>query len=66
MFHTLNELVHHYMLQADGLCCRLTVPATKPVNKPTTQDEEHEIERSSIEFLKCLIVGQFGETWKGR
>ena len=53
-------------MKANGLCCRLTVPITKPVDKPTTQDEEHEIERSTIEFLKCLTAGEFGETWKGR
>ena len=62
-FNSLNELVHHYMLQADGLCCALTVPITKPVNVPTTQDK-WEIERSSIEFLKCLTAGEFGETWE--
>ena len=64
IFHSLNELVHHYMLQADGLPCSLTVPLTKPVNRPTTQDEEWEIERLSIKFLKCLNAGEFGETWE--
>ena len=64
MFHSLNKLVHHYMLlQAGSLPCTLTVPLTKPVNKPTTQDI-WEIERSSIEFLKCLTTGEFGEIWK--
>ena len=62
MFDSLNELVHHYMLQADGLCCSLTVPVTKPVNIPTTQDM-WETERSSIEFVKCLTAGEFGEIW---
>ena len=62
-FNSLNELVHHYMLQADGLCCSLTVPLTKPVNIPTTQDM-WEIERSTIKFLKCLTAGEFGETWE--
>ena len=66
MFRTLNELVHHYMLEADGLCCALTVPLTKPVDTPITQDEENEIQKSSIEFVKCLTVGEFGETWKCR
>ena len=63
MFRSLHELVCHHMLQADGLCCALTVPVTKPVNIPTTQDK-WEIKRSSIEFLKCLTAGEFGETWK--
>ena len=60
---SLNELVHHYMLQTGHLSCTLKVPVTKPVNIPTTQDK-WEIERSSIEFLKCLTAGEFGETWK--
>ena len=60
---SLNELVHYYMLQIGHLSCRLSVPVTKPVNIPTTQDK-WEIERSSIEFLKCLTAGEFGETWK--
>ena len=63
MFDSLNELVHYYMLQADSLCCSLTVPVTKPVNTPTTQDK-WEIERSSIKILKCLTAGEFGEIWK--
>ena len=66
MFDSLNKLVHHYMLQAGCLPCTLIVPITKPVNIPTTQDEEWEIERSSIKFLKCLTVGEFGEIWEGR
>ena len=45
MFCSLHKLVHHYMLQADGLLCTLTVPVTKPVNIPTTQDEEWELQR---------------------
>ena len=48
------------MLEADGL---LTVPITKPVNIPTTQDM-WEIERSSIKILECLTAGRFGETWE--
>ena len=65
MFCSLHKLVHHYMLQADGLPCTLTVPVTKPVNIPTTQDEEWEIaERPSIKLSKCLTAGEFGETWK--
>ena len=63
MFDSFNELVHHYMLQADGLPCSLTVPLTKPVNKPTTQDK-WETERSSVKFLKCLTAGEFGEIWE--
>ena len=64
-FNSLNELVHFYMLQAGYMNCTLTVPITKPVNIPTSQDM-WEIERSSIEFSKLLTAGIFGETWEGR
>ena len=43
----------------------LTVPVTKPVNIPTTQDM-WEIERSSIKILECLTAGRFGETWEAK
>ena len=64
-FKSLNELVHHYMLEADGLCCELTVPLTKPVNIPITQDM-WEIEKSSTKFLKCSTAGEFGEIWEAK
>ena len=60
---SLNELVHHYMLQTGHLSCTLKVPVTKPVNILTTHDM-WEIERPLIEFLKCLTAGEFGETWE--
>ena len=66
MFDSLHELVNHYMLQADGLCCRLTFPVTKPVNihVPIIEDEEWEVvERPSFKLSK-LTAGEFGETWK--
>ena len=53
-------------MQDDGLHCTLTVPITKPVNIQNTQDEEWEIERSTMKFLECTTAGEFGETWKGR
>ena len=65
MFDSLHDLVHHHMLQADVLPCTLTVPVTKPVNIPTTQDDGWEIAvRPSIKLSKCLTAGEFGETWK--
>ena len=65
MFDSLHKLVRHHMLQADGLCCSLTVPVTKPVNTPIIQDKEWEIAESpSFKLLKCLYAGEFGEIWK--
>ena len=53
------------MMKADGLKCSLTVPVLKQPNIPIAVNKELEINKSSIKFLKCMSVGQFGETWKG-
>ncbi|XP_019860990.1 PREDICTED: tyrosine-protein kinase SRK3-like [Amphimedon queenslandica] len=64
-FDSLNDLVHHYMMKADGLKCSLTVPIPKQVNRPIAMNKEWEINKSSIKFEQCISVGQIGETWKG-
>ena len=51
----------HYVVDADGLCCRLTVVCPKPNNKK----DEWEIKRSSIRLTKQLQAGEFGEMSKG-
>ena len=61
MCQSLEELVRHYSVDADGLCCRLTVVCPEPNH---TKDEL-EIERSSIQLTKQLKAGEFGEMWKG-
>ena len=65
MFDSLNDLVHHYMMKADGLHCSLTVPIPKQVNTPIEMNKELKIIKSSIEFSNCINCGQFGETWNG-
>ncbi|XP_011407175.2 PREDICTED: tyrosine-protein kinase STK-like [Amphimedon queenslandica] len=64
-FVSLNDLVHHYMMKADGLTCSLTVPIPKQVNIPIAMNKELEINELDIEFEQCINAGQFGETWKG-
>ncbi|XP_019856456.1 PREDICTED: uncharacterized protein LOC100638399 [Amphimedon queenslandica] len=64
-FDSLNDLVHHYMTEAHGLPCSLTVPIPKHVNKPIAINKELEINKMAIKFLKCMHAGHFGETWKG-
>ena len=51
----------HYSVDADGLCCRLTVVCPKPNNAR----DEQEIERSSIRLTKQQQAGEFGEMWEG-
>ena len=53
--------MRHYSLDADGLCCRLTVVCPEPNH---TKDEL-EIERSSVLLTKQLKAGEFGEMWEG-
>ncbi|XP_005409816.1 PREDICTED: tyrosine-protein kinase FRK isoform X2 [Chinchilla lanigera] len=69
-FSTLNEFVRYYSTTRDGLCVRLGKPCLK-VQVPTTFDlsyktvDHWEIDRSSIQLLKRLGSGQFGEVWEG-
>ncbi|XP_019856459.1 PREDICTED: tyrosine-protein kinase SRK3-like [Amphimedon queenslandica] len=63
-FDSLNDLVHHYMMKADGLASSLTVPIPKQANTPIAMNKEWEIKKSKITFFKCIHVGKFGETWK--
>ncbi|XP_054474094.1 tyrosine-protein kinase SRK2 [Anoplopoma fimbria] len=69
-FQTLEELVEHYSMQADGLCVRLGEPC-KNMEAPQTHGlsyktvDQWEIERSSIKMLKKLGAGQFGEVFEG-
>ena len=64
-FDSLNDLVHHYMMKANGLHCSLTVPIPKQVNTPIAINKELEINKSSIKFSKYISAEQFGETWEG-
>ena len=61
MCNSLEELVGHYSVDADGLCCRLTVVCPKFEKLK----DEWEIERSSIQITKQLQAGEFGKMWEG-
>uniref|UniRef100_H0VXM2 non-specific protein-tyrosine kinase n=1 Tax=Cavia porcellus TaxID=10141 RepID=H0VXM2_CAVPO len=58
-FSTLNEFVSYYSTISDGLCVRLGKPCLK-VNYVLTV-----FDRSSVQLLKRLGTGQFGEVWEG-
>ncbi|KAM7294198.1 tyrosine-protein kinase SRK3 [Ixodes scapularis] len=68
-FATLQELVSYYMEGANGLCHKLTIACPKP--KPVVWDlspetrDEWEIPRSSVQLIRKLGSGNFGEVWYG-
>ena len=64
-FDSLNDLVHHYMMEADGLHCSLTVPIPKQKNMPIVMKKQSQINKLLLEFLNCINAGQFGEIFKG-
>ncbi|EPY74563.1 tyrosine-protein kinase FRK [Camelus ferus] len=69
-FSTLNEFVSHYTKTSDGLCVKLEKPCLKiqvpaPIGLSYKTVDQWEIDRSSIQLLKRLGSGQFGEVWEG-
>uniref|UniRef100_A0A663ETL8 Tyrosine-protein kinase n=1 Tax=Aquila chrysaetos chrysaetos TaxID=223781 RepID=A0A663ETL8_AQUCH len=69
-FDTVQQLVQHYIERAAGLCCRLAVPCHKGTPKladlSVKTKDVWEIPRESLQLLKKLGNGQFGEVWMGR
>ncbi|XP_064028612.1 tyrosine-protein kinase Fgr isoform X1 [Pogoniulus pusillus] len=68
-FDTVQQLVQHYIERAAGLCCRLAVPCHKGTPKladlSVKTKDMWEIPRESLQLLKKLGNGQFGEVWMG-
>ncbi|XP_051892252.1 tyrosine-protein kinase Fyn-like isoform X4 [Pristis pectinata] len=66
-FETVQQLVHHYTERAAGLCCRLVVPCHKGMPKladlSVKTKDVWEIPRESLQLIKKLGNGQFGEVW---
>ncbi|XP_064481076.1 tyrosine-protein kinase SRK2-like isoform X1 [Ornithodoros turicata] len=72
-FPTLDDLVAYYTKGANGLCQRLSTPC--PKTEPALPDlsketrDEWEISRSSVELVRKLGSGNFGDVhyglWKG-
>ncbi|XP_066554992.1 tyrosine-protein kinase fynb isoform X4 [Amia ocellicauda] len=66
-FETLQQLVQHYTERAAGLCCRLVVPCHKGMPRladlSVKTKDVWEIPRESLQLIKRLGNGQFGEVW---
>ncbi|KAH7696106.1 TK protein kinase [Aphelenchoides avenae] len=68
-FQTLQDLIEHYKLDADGLCVTLRKPAARlesPQTSTFTHDDQWEIDRRSLRLIRQIGSGQFGEVWEGR
>ncbi|XP_077595710.1 tyrosine-protein kinase fynb isoform X1 [Stigmatopora nigra] len=68
-FDSLSQLVQHYSDRAAGLCCRLVVPCYKGMPRladlSVKTKDVWEIPRESLQLIKRLGNGQFGEVWMG-
>ncbi|MBN3321383.1 FYN kinase, partial [Atractosteus spatula] len=68
-FDTVQQLVQHYTERAAGLCCRLVVSCHKGMPKladlSVKTKDVWEIPRESLQLIKKLGNGQFGEVWMG-
>ncbi|XP_062265663.1 tyrosine-protein kinase Fgr isoform X3 [Platichthys flesus] len=68
-FDTVPELVEHYTERAAGLCCRLIGSCKRGMPKladlSVKTKDMWEIPRESLQLIKKLGNGQFGEVWMG-
>ncbi|KAI3358047.1 hypothetical protein L3Q82_003065 [Scortum barcoo] len=68
-FDTVQELVEHYTERAAGLCCRLIGSCKRGMPKladlSVKTKDMWEIPRESLQLIKKLGNGQFGEVWMG-
>uniref|UniRef100_A0A3P8ZCR1 Tyrosine-protein kinase n=1 Tax=Esox lucius TaxID=8010 RepID=A0A3P8ZCR1_ESOLU len=68
-FDTVQQLVEHYTERAAGLCCRLIGSCRRGMPKladlSVKTKDVWEIPRESLQLIKKLGNGQFGEVWMG-
>ncbi|KAL4629407.1 proto-oncogene tyrosine-protein kinase Yrk-like isoform X1 [Arapaima gigas] len=68
-FDTVPQLVEHYTERAAGLCCRLVGSCRRGMPKladlSVKTKDVWEIPRESLQLIKKLGNGQFGEVWMG-
>ncbi|KAL7053597.1 hypothetical protein AAHC03_026988 [Spirometra sp. Aus1] len=57
---TIQDLIAHYENSVDGLCCRLTQPCPRTYTPPV-QFRDLEVNRKSIQLVRKLGHGSFGE-----
>ncbi|CAL8083876.1 unnamed protein product [Calicophoron daubneyi] len=61
-FPNIQDLIDYYSRNAEGLCCRLSVPCPRTYHPPV-QFRDFEVNRESITTIRRLGHGSFGEVW---
>eukprot|EP00057_Strongylocentrotus_purpuratus_P017868 XP_011672342.1 PREDICTED: tyrosine-protein kinase STK [Strongylocentrotus purpuratus] len=67
VFPTVSELVRHYQMNSDGLCCKLTeaCPKENPNTIGLGKDKWETPRKSLGQMNRRLGEGKFGEVWQG-
>ncbi|CAF1141138.1 unnamed protein product [Adineta steineri] len=62
-FPSLQNLVNHYQINTDGLCCSLTYPCQKI--EPIVHDGLSELDRCQLSSIELLSQDYYNEVYKG-
>nr|CAH8869694.1 unnamed protein product [Trichobilharzia regenti] len=62
-FPTIDQLLAHYTVSADGIACCLTIPYPK-IYEPPSNLSLLEVNRNNFTLNKKLGQGSFGEVWQ--
>ena len=70
VFRSLNQLIHYYKEEADGLCCKLKNPIPENLQswrkKSKNFEENWKIPVNELEEEEELGSGSFGKVYKGQ
>lgn len=67
-FNSLTELVKHYSLAPNGLCCRLTLPCPRESIEPDRKCNEEGTKKSippNVKLFEMIYNHRFGHVYRG-